>query len=57
MLKRATTTRRRTGSAVSRQMTAIAVGCALIAGGVSAAEISMLNNSRADTSVSTQFVP
>lgn len=57
MLKRAAKSRRRTGSAVSMHVTAIAIGCALIAGGVSAAEISMLDNSRADTSVSTQFVP
>ena len=57
MLKHATKTRHRTGSSVKAQITAVAVGCALVAGGVSAAEISMLNNSRADSSVSTQLLP
>ena len=57
MLKHVANTRRRTTSKITAQMAAIAVGCAVIAGGVSAAEISMLNNSTADTSVSTQLVP
>ncbi|UOY97406.1 hypothetical protein MUG94_06595 [Arthrobacter gengyunqii] len=57
MLKHAAKTRRRTTSSVTAQMAAIAVGCALVAGGVSAAEISMLNSSPADTSVSTGMTP
>ncbi|WAP50910.1 hypothetical protein OL239_13140 [Arthrobacter sp. ATA002] len=57
MLKHAAKTRQRTRRSTTAQMTAIIAGCALVAGGVSAAEISMLNNSRADSSVSTQTVP
>jgi outer membrane murein-binding lipoprotein Lpp len=34
-------------------MAAIVLGCTLVAGGVSAAEISMLNSATADPSVST----
>ena len=57
MFKHAAKTRRATGSSVTTQITAIVVGCTLVAGGVSAAEISMLNNSDTVTSVSTEFVP
>lgn len=57
MLKHATTTRRRTGPSLKAQMTAVIVGCTLVAGGVSAVEISMLNHSAQDTSVSTELVP
>lgn len=57
MLRHATKTRQRTQRSAAAQIAAIAAGCALVAGGVSAAEISMLNNSPADTSVNTQIVP
>lgn len=57
MFKHAAKTRRATGSSVTTQITAIVVGCTLVAGGVSAAEISMLNNSDTVTSVSTEIVP
>lgn len=57
MLKHAAKTRQRTQRSTVAQITAIVAGCALVAGGVSAAEISILNNSHADTSVTTQIVP
>ena len=57
MLKHVEKTRRRTNSSVTAQLTAIAVGCALVAGGVSAVEINMLNHSQADTSVSSPLEP
>lgn len=57
MLKHVTTTRRRTGPSLKAQMTAVIVGCTLVAGGVSAFEISMLNHPAQDTSVSTELVP
>ncbi len=57
MLKHVTKTRRRTGSSLTAQMAAVVVGCTLVAGGVSAFEISMLNNDAPDTSVSTELVP
>lgn len=56
MLKQAAKTRNRTRSSRTAQITAIAAGCALVAGGVSAAEISILNNSSATTSVSAEVV-
>ena len=43
MLKAVTKTRRRTVQSATLEIVAIAAGCALVAGGVSAAEISMLN--------------
>ncbi|MBP3036824.1 hypothetical protein J2M53_11265 [Arthrobacter sp. zg-ZUI100] len=57
MLKHAAKTRRATGSSVTTQITAIVIGCTLVAGGVSAAEISMLNGPDAVTSISTEIVP
>ncbi len=57
MLKHVAKTRRRTNPSVTAQVAAIVLGCALVAGGVSAAEISMLNSSGANTSVSTGFTP
>lgn len=56
MLKTAAKTRRRTASSKTAQITAIVAGCALVAGGVSAAEISMLNNSKAETPISSELV-
>lgn len=56
MLKLAAKTRRRTKSSVTAEITAIALGCALVAGGVSAAEIGMLENSRADAPVSVEVM-
>ncbi|MCC9197838.1 hypothetical protein QNO08_06455 [Arthrobacter sp. zg-Y820] len=56
MPKHAAQTRNRTGSSLTAQITAIAVGCVLVAGGVSAAEISILNNARVDASVSAELV-
>lgn len=53
MLKHVAKTRRRTNTSVTAQIAAIVLGCTLVAGGVSAAEISMLDSSPADTSVST----
>lgn len=43
MLKAVTRTRRRTVKSATLEILAIAAGCALVAGGVSAAEIQMLN--------------
>jgi hypothetical protein len=57
MLKHAAKTRQRTQRSTKAQIAAIIAGCALVAGGVSAVEINMLNNSQPDTSVSTQIVP
>lgn len=57
MLKHAANTRQRTQRSTTAQITAIIAGCALVAGGVSVAEINILNNSHADTSVSTHVVP
>lgn len=58
MLRHAAKTRQRTQRSATAHITAIVAGCALVTGGVSAAEISMLNNSPADTSsVNTQMVP
>ena len=57
MLKHAANTRQRTQRSTRAQITAIIAGCVLIAGGVSAAEINMLNNSQPDTSISNQMVP
>lgn len=47
MLKAVTKTRRRTVRSATVEIIAIAAGCALVAGGVSAAEISMLESAPA----------
>ncbi|GAA3288601.1 hypothetical protein ACFFON_08065 [Arthrobacter citreus] len=57
MFKHAAKSRQRTQRSAKVQIAAIVAGCALVAGGVSAVEINMLNNSPADTSVNTQIVP
>ena len=54
MLKHAAKPRHRTQRSTKTQIAAVIAGCAIVAGGVSAVEINMLNNSPAGTSVNTE---
>ncbi|MCC9175039.1 hypothetical protein [Arthrobacter sp. zg-Y179] len=55
MLKHVNVTRSRTTtSRFTAQITAIAAGCALVAGGVSAAEVAMLNAEPAASQVTAE---